>query len=136
LTTLSRKSNDCGANAVYPCMCHCTRLKYTGIYVVDRCEPMTEIQTGVERSNTRLTNSDFEVEAYADDGEHATAWMVRRLDDTTVEAKIVRCEAGLRDSDGTEVFDIPEDKGTVQFAQEMADADPEMAVELARDYWN
>jgi len=96
----------------------------------------TKIETGYETGNTRIKTTDWEVEAYADDGEHATAWMVRRADEEFIEVQTVRCEAGLRESDGAiEVHKVDPDKATTEFARELANADPEEAVDLARDYW-
>jgi hypothetical protein len=104
--------------------------------MVRNSEADAEIETGVETNNGRIRTTDWEVEAYADDGEHAMSWMVRRLDDTTVEVQPVVCEAGLRDTHGPiDVYDIDESTGTVEFAQELADADPIEAVEIARGYW-
>lgn len=97
----------------------------------------TDVETGVETNNSRINTADWEVEAYADDGEHAMCWMVRRLNDTTIEVQNIACEAGLRDEYGErEVFTVSEDKGTVEFAREVSEADPIEAVELARKYWN
>ena len=96
-----------------------------------------EIETGYETNNTRINTSDFEVEAYADDGEYATCWMVRRVSDELVEVETVRCESGLRETDGPiDVHDIDADTTVTEFARELANADPEEAVNLAREYWN
>jgi len=96
-----------------------------------------EIDTGVEVSNARIATSGWQAEAYADNGEHATCWMLRRIDETTVESATIRCECGLRDSDGpVETYSV--DAGTTirVFGQELADADPELAIELAEEYWS
>lgn len=96
----------------------------------------TEIETGYETSNDRIRTTEYEVEAFADDGEYATCWMVREIDKEHIEVATIRCEAGLRKQDGpVEVFDVPSDKTAVQFAREIAQVDPEEAVELARQYW-
>ena len=73
--------------------------------------------------------------AFADDGKFATTWAVERLDDTTVAVEVHRHEAGLDDADGVEEFDVDADKTTERFAQELADADPEEAINITRDYW-
>jgi SOS response regulatory protein OraA/RecX len=96
----------------------------------------TDIETGVETNNSRIRTTEYDAEAYADDGEHATSWMLKRIDETTVEIEYIRCEAGLRDSDTTEVFEVDEDKSTVEFAREVANADPQVAVEAARNWHN
>lgn len=97
----------------------------------------TEVETGIETANTRINTTDWEVEAYADDGEYAMCWMVRRIDGTTIEVQNIACEAALRDEYGErEVFTVPEEKGTVEFAREVSEADPVEAVDLARKYWN
>jgi len=97
----------------------------------------TQIATGYETANTRLKTSDWEVEAYADDGEYAMCWMLRRVDDTTIESQAVACEAGLREQHGEkEVFDVNADKTVGRFALEHAEADPEVAIEQAREHFN
>jgi len=98
--------------------------------------PTEKIDTGIETNNTRINNTDYDVEGYADDGEHATSFMVKRVSDELVEVTYVRCEAGLRDEDATEVFDIDPDKSTEQWARECANADPQLAVEAAKNWHN
>jgi hypothetical protein len=94
------------------------------------------IQTGVETNNTRLKTTDWDVEAYADDGEHAMCWLLRRVEGTIIESQAVACEAGLRDNYGPiEAFDVDADTTTIEFAQEHADADPEAALKQAREHF-
>jgi len=95
-----------------------------------------KIKTGIKTNNTRIKTSDVDVEAYADNGEYATSFMIRRVSDELIEVEYVRCEAGLRDSDCIEVFDVDADKSTEEWAQECANADPEMAVQAARNWHN
>jgi hypothetical protein len=96
----------------------------------------TEIETGVETANDRIKTTDWEVEAYADDGEYATCWMLRRVSETEIEQATIRCEAGLRDQvRPIDVFEVDADTTVTEFAREVAQADPELAIELAEDYW-
>lgn len=94
-----------------------------------------EIQTGVEQDSD-VTNADADIFAYADDGEHATVWEIDRLSSTIVRVNVYRCEAGLSERESEETFEINPDKTTKEWARECANADPEEAVNLARDYWN
>ena len=96
----------------------------------------SSIDTGVDVSNTRIKTTEWEAEAYADNGEHATCWMLKRADDTIIEVATVRCEAGLRERDGPiDAHDISKDKSIIEFGHELANADPELAIELAEEYW-
>jgi len=96
-----------------------------------------EIQTGVDANNSRTKTTAFDVEAYADNSEYAMCWMLRRIDDTTIESQAIACEAGLRDSHGDrEVFDVDADTSTLEFAREHANADPQLAIEQARKHFN
>lgn len=93
-----------------------------------------EIRTGIEYESDVPTKAD--VYSFADDGEHATVWAVNRVSDDEVDVLYFRCEAGLIDSDGPiESFEIDPDVSTEEFARELANADPEEAINLARDYW-
>ncbi len=94
-----------------------------------------DINTGVEK-NSDVYDEDADIYAYADDGEHATVWAIERQSDTTVRVNYYRCEAGLNELDTTATFDVDEDKTTKEWARECAEADPEEAVNIARDYWN
>jgi hypothetical protein len=92
------------------------------------------IETGTETTNDVPATADSF--GYADDGEHAAVWAVSRVSETEVDVRCFYCEAGLIEEDGpTETFDIDAHKTTAAFAAEMADADPEAAIEAARDYW-
>ena len=93
------------------------------------------IQTGIEYESD-VTTEDADVFAYADDGEHATVFEIDRLSDSLVRVVYHRCEAGLSEIDAEETFSVDADKTTEQWAEECANADPEMAVKVARDYWN
>jgi len=101
-------------------------------------ESQTEIETGVETDNQRIRTMEHDVEAYVDDGEYATIWYVTRVDETTVEAAVHRSEAGRKElvSNVMDVHDVEPDKATREFAQEMADADPELALELTREHFD
>jgi len=95
------------------------------------------IETGYNTNNSRINNSDWDVEAYADDGEFAMCWMLRRVDDELIESQPIACEAGLRDEYGSrEVFDVDADTTVETFAREHANADPELAIEQAREHWD
>jgi len=97
----------------------------------------TEIETGYETNNTRIKTTDWDVEAYADDGEHAMCWMLRRVSETLIESQAVACEAGLRETHGgRETFDVDADTTVTAFAREHATADPELAIELAREHFD
>jgi len=97
-----------------------------------------EIETGVETDNQRIRTMEHDVEAFADDGEYATVWYVTRVDDTTVEAAVHRSEAGHKElaSNVRDIHDVEPDQTTREFAQKMADADPELALELTREYFS
>ena len=95
-----------------------------------------DVETGIASDNSIPNEANVDVRAYADDGEYATLFDVTRLDDTTVEVAYRRCEAGISEYDSDEQFNIDADKTTEAFAQELAKADPEEAVNLARDFWN
>jgi hypothetical protein len=96
----------------------------------------TEIETGVKTANTCIESEDYDAVAFADNGEHATVWAVSRLSDTGVAVRYFRCEAGLQEQDGpTAVFEVAPDTTVTEFAREVSQADPELAVELAEDYW-
>jgi len=102
----------------------------------DTAEEQREIETGVETDSDNIRTMDWEVEAWADDGEYATVWFVRGVDETHVEVQTLRAEAGMREIDGAiEVYEIGSDAGVVDFARELANADPEEAVTLAREYF-
>jgi len=98
----------------------------------------TEIETGVETDNQRIRTMEHDVEAYVDDGEYATIWYVTRVDETTVEAAVHRSEAGRKElvSNVMDVHDVEPDKATREFAQKMADADPELTMELTREHFS
>jgi len=97
----------------------------------------TKIATGYETNNSRIRTTDWEVEAYADDGEHAMSWMLRRVNDELIESQAVACESGLRENYGeAEVFDVDPDTTLGEFAEEHANADPELAIEQAREHHN
>ena len=97
----------------------------------------TQIQTGVETGNDRIATTDFDAEAYADDGEHSMCWMLRRVDETTIEQQAVACEAGVRENHGhIETFDVDADTSIVEFGREVANSDPELSLELARDHFD
>ena len=98
-------------------------------------EQNNAIQTGTEYE-TDVRTPECDIYAYADDGEHATVFAIDRVDDTTVHVGYYRCEAGLSEFDCEERFDIDADKTTEQWAEECANADPEMSVKVARDYWD
>ena len=101
-------------------------------------ESQTKFETGVETDNERIRTMEHDVEAYVDDGEYATIWYVTRVDDTTVEATVHRSEAGRKElaSNVRDVHDVGPDQTTREFAQEMADADPELALELTREHFD
>lgn len=97
----------------------------------------TEIDTGYETNNTRIKTSEWDVEAYADDGKHAMCWMLRRVSDELIEQQAVACEAGLREEHGNrETFDVDADTSTEEFAREVSKSDPELAIELAREHFD
>lgn len=89
------------------------------------------IETGIETQD--FENPETDVKGFADDGEHATTWEVRRLNTTVVAVSYYRHEAGLCDADGEETFEIDADTPTREFARELANADPEEAVRIARE---
>ena len=104
------------------------------------------IETGTEsddRADANAVEVSPDVWAFADDGEHATSWAVERVDDTTIRVEYHRHEAGLDDVETAgivaepvvEEFDVHADKTTEEFAQEVADANPEEAVKLAREHF-
>jgi len=93
------------------------------------------IQTGIE-ADSDVTPASADVFAYADDGEHATVWEVDRLSDSIIRVNYYRCEAGISDHDGEETFSVDSDKTTEEFARELANADPELAIESARNWHN
>jgi hypothetical protein len=100
-----------------------------------------EIETGTEfptdPAAPRAVDVDPDFFGYADDREHATTWAVERVDDTTVHVEVHRHEAGLDEVDGpVEEFDVDPEKPTRQIAREIAEADPEEAVQLAREFWS
>jgi len=99
-------------------------------------ESQTEIETGVETDNERIRTMEHDVEAYVDDGEHATIWT--RVNDMTVEAAVHRSEAGRKErvDNVRDVHDVEPDQTTREFAQEMADADPELTLELTREHFD
>jgi len=101
-------------------------------------ESQTEFETGVETDNERIRTMEHDVEAYVDDGEYATIWYVTRVDETTVEAAVHRSEAGRKErvDNVRDVHDVEPDQTTREFAQEMADADPELALELTREHFD
>lgn len=92
------------------------------------------IETGTEYDND--ADADADVFAFADDGEYATVWAVDRYADGEAHVKVFRCEAGLIGYDDGEAWTIRDsDKSTEEFARELAEEDPEGAVEAAREYW-
>lgn len=98
------------------------------------------IETGTEQDSDAADaipgTENPDVCAFADDGEYATVWGVSRIDDTTVLVDYVRCEAGASEYDSpTEQHTIDADKTTEQFARELSQADPEEAVNLAREHF-
>jgi len=96
-----------------------------------------EIETGVETDNERIRTMEHDAKAYADGGEYATVWHLRQLDETTVKSIAFRCEGGLRERvSGAEVFDVKPETSLREFGREHADADPELAVELAREHFS
>jgi len=96
--------------------------------------PTEAIETGIEQDNdVSSTNADWY--AYADDGEHATVWEIDRLSDTLVRVQYYRCEAGLSEHVTEETFTVDPETETQQWAVECAEADPQTAVQAARDYW-
>ena len=99
----------------------------------------TDIETGTEsdeRADATAVDVSPDVWAYADDGEHATTWAVERVRDTSVSFEVHRHEAGTDEVDGPVVsVAVPQEETTEHFAQALADADPELAIELAREYW-
>jgi len=96
---------------------------------------ITNIKTGIEQESD-VTTADADVFAYADNGEYATVFEIDRLSDTIVRVVYHRCEAGLSEIDAEETFTVDSDKTTEQWARECAEADPQMAIEAAKDYWN
>jgi len=105
-------------------------------------ESQTEIETGVETDNERIRTMEHDAEAYADDGEYATVWRLTRMNEATVDGTVVdvtvfRSEAGRRELDraANTVHELEPDQTTREFAQELAEADPELAVELARKFF-
>jgi len=100
-------------------------------------DTQTEIETGYETNNTRIKTTDWDVEAYADDGDHAMCWMLRRVSETLIESQAVACEAGFRETHGTrETFDVDADTTVSEFARDHANADPDLAIELAREHFD
>lgn len=82
---------------------------------------------------------DADMTSYADDGEYAMTWAFERVDDTTILQETHVHDAGLDEvyggTDPVE-FDINPDKSTEQFAREVAEEDPELSIELAKEHWN
>lgn len=93
-------------------------------------ETDTEIATGTDYD---VEDPEADVRAYADNGEFATTWDVRRVDETTVEVAYYRWEAGLCYGDGVDEFGIDAEKPTEQFARELTRSDPQEAIRLARE---
>jgi hypothetical protein len=101
-------------------------------------DSQTEIQTGVETDNERIRTMEHDVEAYVLDGEYATIWYVERLNETTVETTVFRSEAGRKERADRvrSLHDVEPDETTREFAQELADADPELKLELTREHFD
>ena len=115
--------------------------KWVGVHCIDVMSETddTKIATGYETNNSRIRTTDWEVEAYADDGECAMSWMLRRVDDELIESQAIACDqqTGLRENHGdAEVFDVDPDTTLGEFAEEHANADPELAIEQAREHHN
>lgn len=90
-----------------------------------------------ERIDAEAQKVNPDVWAYVDDGEYATTWAVERVGFGAVEFETHRHEAGLDDVDGAvERISIVQEQSTEEFARELAEVDPELAIELAREYWS
>jgi hypothetical protein len=90
-----------------------------------------------ERADAEAQDVDPDVWSFADGGEYATTWAVERVDKWTVRAEYHRHEVRLDEVDGpVETFGVERGKTTEQIARELAEADPEEAVQAARDYWS
>lgn len=96
----------------------------------------TEIETGTESpdiADPQAVEVNPDVWSYADNGEYAMTWGVERVDETTVRVESHRHEAGLDEMHGpVATFDVDPDTPTGDFALELAEADPEEAVRIAR----
>lgn len=98
----------------------------------------TGIQTGVEtpeRAEAAAVSIDPDVWSYAIDGEFATRWAVKRLDETTVQVEIHRHKASLNEVDIIEQRAIDTDEATAQWALACATLDPSMAIEAAIEFF-
>lgn len=95
----------------------------------------THIETGTEQDSD-VTPLDADIFAFVDDGEYATVFEIDRLSDTLVRVQYYRCEAGLSDHVGEETFSVGPEKATEDWALECANADPEAAIEAARDHFD
>jgi hypothetical protein len=95
----------------------------------------THIETGIEYDSD-VTPADADIFAFVDDGEYATVFEIDRLSDTLVRVQYYRCEAGLSDHVAEETFSVDADKATEEWARECANADPEAAIEAARDHFD
>ena len=100
----------------------------------------------MQRSTT-TTGIDFQtdshttdIEAYADDGEHAVVWALKRVEDNDgnetdlIEVRTYYWEAGLEDKIGG--VDVIEDRRTVsEYARAELLPTAEEALDKCRDYW-
>lgn len=97
------------------------------------------IETGIEsddRADAEAVNVDPDVWAYADGSEYAMTWAVERIGETTVRIEYHVHEAGLDDVYGPpSEFPVEADKSTAVFARELAEHDPEEAINISREYW-
>lgn len=90
-----------------------------------------DIETGIEY------DTPAEVRAFVDSGEYAVTWEVNEVEPGVAEVEIARHEAGLADVVGTEQFSFdPSEKTVDEFAQEIAEADPEESINLAQEHFN
>jgi len=94
-----------------------------------------QIQTGTEYESD-VAPATADIFAFADDGEYATVFEIDRLSDTLIRVNYYRCEAGISDHVGEETFSVDADKPTKAWAKECANADPEAAIEAAREHFD
>lgn len=99
-----------------------------------------EIETGIEteaRIDAEAVDVEPDVWAYADDGEYATTWAIERAVEDAARVEYHRQQDGVDGVDGpVETLPVHPDQHTDDFAREVAEADPEVAIEAARDYFD
>ncbi len=106
---------------------------FVGNVMARNAKPETGVRNEMEADIPANANK----YAYADDGEHATVWAIEYAPEGEgwYHVKVFRCEAGLAEEDREATQTMRSDKDIGQFAAELANDDPEAAIEEAREFW-